>query len=132
MLISAILIPSHVCSLITTHVKIQTKFGGDKDIRKENYSEWVKVFRARISTLLSILLDNLQTGFFKISKDNARFELESDILVHFTLGQISSCCACIDLVIVLDFIPKKGGDGVPLLLIAAKTLDLSLQSGLQG
>ena len=85
----------------------------------------MKVFRARISTLLSILLDNLQSGFFKISKDNARFELESDILVHFTLGQISSC-ACIDLVIVLDFIPKKGGDGVPLLLIAAKTLDLSL------
>ena len=30
-----------------------------------------------------ILLDILQTAFFKISSDNARFELESTILVQF-------------------------------------------------
>ena len=49
----------------------------------ENYPEWVKVFHVRISTLLSILLDSIQTVFFKISKDSARFDLKSAILVHF-------------------------------------------------
>ena len=32
-----------------------------------------------------ILFDSIQTAFLKIYKDNARFELELAILVHFRL-----------------------------------------------
>ena len=35
------------------------------------------------SNLSKTLLHSLQIAFFKISKDNARFEFESAILVHF-------------------------------------------------
>ena len=45
------------------------------------YFKTIGFFHDHLS--VDLLLDSLQTAFFKISKDNAKFELESAILMHF-------------------------------------------------